>query len=134
MRTFKIERIHEVRVTPRSFDPPEGATLEKDLRRGWDIIADQAPTDILLQFSAAVADRVLETIWHPLQRTERRPDGTLLWRSTVSGVIEIRLWILSWGDDVEVLEPPGLRADVAATHARAATRYGTTATAAAGAR
>ncbi len=68
MRTFKIERIREVRVTPRSFEPPEGATLERDLRRGWDIIADQPPTDIVLQFSAAVADRVLETTWHPLQR------------------------------------------------------------------
>ena len=48
--------------------------------------------------------------------------------ATVAGVIEIRLWVLSWGDDVEVLEPASLRADVAATHARAAARYaGTTA-------
>ena len=67
MRTFKIERIHDVRVTPRSFEPPEGATLERDLRRGWDIIADQPSTDIVLHFSPAVADRVLETTWHPLQ-------------------------------------------------------------------
>ena len=27
MRTFKIERIRDVRVTPRSFEPPEGASL-----------------------------------------------------------------------------------------------------------
>jgi predicted DNA-binding transcriptional regulator YafY len=42
----------------------------------------------------------------------------------VSGTVEIRLWILSWGDDVEVLAPAALRDDVAATHARAAGRYG----------
>jgi predicted DNA-binding transcriptional regulator YafY len=124
MRTFKIERIRDVRVSPRSFDPPEGATLERDLRRGWDIIADQPPADIVLQFSAAVADRVLETTWHPLQRTERAADGTLLWRSTVSGVLEIRLWILSWGDDVEVLEPADLRDQVREILHRAAARYG----------
>jgi predicted DNA-binding transcriptional regulator YafY len=41
----------------------------------------------------------------------------------VSGTIEIRLWILSWGDDVEVVEPAELRADVAATHRRALARY-----------
>jgi predicted DNA-binding transcriptional regulator YafY len=123
VRTFKIERIHDVRVTPRSFEPPEGATLERDLRRGWDIIADQPPTDIVLQFSAAVADRVLETTWHPLQRTERAPDGTLLWRSTVSGVLEIRLWILSWGDDVEVLEPADLRDQVRDILNRAVAHY-----------
>jgi len=124
MRTFKIERIRDVRITARSFDPPEGATLERDLRRGWDIIADQPPVDVVLRFAPAVADRVLETTWHPLQRTERTPDGGLLWRSTVSGVIEIRLWILSWGEDVEVLEPAELRSQVAGILRRAAARYG----------
>jgi proteasome accessory factor B len=124
MRTFKIERIRDVRVTPRSFEPPEEASLERDLRRGWDIIADQPPVEILLKFSANVADRVAETVWHPLQRLEKADDGTLLWRSTVSGIIEIRLWILSWGDDVEVLQPSDLRSQVREIHERALANYG----------
>ena len=123
MRTFKIERIHEVRVTARGFEPPEGATLERDLRRGWDIIADQPPVEVVLRFSPAVAGRVLETTWHALQQTERTPDGGLVWRSTVSGVIEIRLWVLSWGEDVEVLQPAELRDQVAGILRRAAARY-----------
>jgi predicted DNA-binding transcriptional regulator YafY len=48
----------------------------------------------------------------------------LRWRATVSGTIEIRLWILSWGADVEVVAPPGLRDDVADTLRRALVRYG----------
>jgi len=44
---------------------------------------------------------------------------------TVAGSIEIRLWILSWGDEVEVLAPPGLRDDVLATHRRAVERAAT---------
>ena len=36
----------------------------------------------------------------------------------MSGTIEIRLWILSWGADVEVLAPASLRDDVADTHRR----------------
>jgi proteasome accessory factor B len=123
MRTFKIERIRAVRLTPRSFERPEAASLEAELRKGWDIIADQEPVQVRLRFSPAVADRVLETRWHPEQRTERQADGSLLWSTTVSGTIEIRLWILSWGDDVEVLGPESLRADVAATLARASARY-----------
>lgn len=123
MRTFKIERIREVRVTARPFEPPEGATLERDLRRGWDIIADQPATEVVLRFLPAVADRVAETTWHSLQRTERQADGSLIWRSTVSGVIEIRLWILSWGEDVEVLQPPELRVQVGEILRRAAMRY-----------
>ena len=124
MRTFKIERIRDVRVTPRAFEAPEEASLERDLRRGWDIIADQPPVEILLKFSANVGDRVAETVWHPLQQLEKANDGTLLWRSTVSGIIEIRLWILSWGDDVEVLEPLELRTQVRGILERAVARYG----------
>jgi predicted DNA-binding transcriptional regulator YafY len=123
MRTFKIERIRSASLTPRSFERPAAASLEADLRKGWDIIADQPPVEVRLRFSAAVADRVLETRWHPEQRTERQADGSLLWSTTVSGTIEIRLWILSWGDDVEVLAPESLRADVAATLARASAHY-----------
>jgi predicted DNA-binding transcriptional regulator YafY len=129
MRTFKIERIRSVSVTPRSFERPEATGLEAELRRGWDIIADQPPVEVRLRFSKAVADRVAETRWHAQQRIERQADGSLSWSTTVSGTIEIRLWILSWGDEVEVLEPGALREDVAATHRRAAARYGAPVTA-----
>jgi len=123
LRTFKIERIRGVSVTPRTFDAPEEGALERELRRGWDIISDQEPVEVVLRFSPVIADRVLETTWHPLQRTERQGDGSLIWRTTVSGVIEIRLWILSWGDDAEVLEPPELRQQVRDILGRARAKY-----------
>jgi len=123
LRTFKVERIRDVALTPRTFELPEGDGVEGALRRAWDIIADQPATEVVVRFSPAVADRVMETTWHPLQRTERTPDGGMVWRSTVSGVIEIRLWILSWGDDAEVLEPAELRTQVREILERAIARY-----------
>ena len=123
LRTFKIERIRDVVLTPRTFEPPEGSPIERDLRRAWDIIADQPATTVVLRFDPAVAARVGETTWHPTQQLEPQDDGSLLFRVTVAGPIEIRLWILSWGDAVEVLEPVALREDVAATLRRAAARY-----------
>ena len=124
LRTFKIERVRDVVLTPRSFEPPESGELERTLLRAWDIIADQPTTRVVLRFDRAVAARVRETTWHPSQRLTAEGDGSLRFEATVAGPIEIRLWILSWGDAVEVLEPPALRDDVAATHARAARRYG----------
>jgi predicted DNA-binding transcriptional regulator YafY len=38
-------------------------------------------------------------------------------------LLEIRAWILGWGDGVEVLKPPALRDDVARTLATATARY-----------
>jgi predicted DNA-binding transcriptional regulator YafY len=123
MRTFKIERIRGVSVSPRRFEPPEPGTLEADLRHGWDIIADQPLTDVVLRFAPTVADRVAETNWHPEQQIEPQADGSLIWRTRVAGTIEIRLWILSWGEDVEVLSPPDLREQVREIHRHALARY-----------
>jgi predicted DNA-binding transcriptional regulator YafY len=123
LRTFKIERIASVALAPRTFDPPDPAATTSALRAAWDIIADQPPVLIDLRFSPAVAGRIMEATWHPTQAVSTEADGSLRWRATVSGTIEIRLWILSWGDDVEVVAPAGLRDDVAATHRRAAARY-----------
>jgi predicted DNA-binding transcriptional regulator YafY len=124
LRTFKIERIRDVALTPRTFEPPEPGSLEGALRAAWDIIADQPATEVVLRFAPAVATRVLETTWHPTQRVTTQEDGSLVWRATVAGTIEIRLWILSWGDEVEVLEPAELRNNVASTHRRAADLHG----------
>ena len=124
IRTFKIERIQTAALTPRTFDPPDPADTTSGLRAAWDIIADQPPVEIVLRFMPAVAGRVLEATWHPTQTIANEADGSLLWRATVSGTIEIRLWILSWGDDVEVVGPAALREDVADTHRRALARYG----------
>jgi predicted DNA-binding transcriptional regulator YafY len=123
IRTFKVERIRDLSVTPESFEPAEPGLVEGMFDRAWDIIADQDPADVVLRFSPAVAARVQEARWHPSQRVSVEPDGSLVWRATVAGTIEIRLWVLSWGDDVEVVEPASLRDDVIATHRRVVERY-----------
>jgi predicted DNA-binding transcriptional regulator YafY len=122
MRTFKVERMRDLAVLPRTFDPPEGDVVAQ-LRSAWDIIADQPPTEVVLHFDAAVAGRVMEATWHPTQRVTQLGDGSLEWRGTVAGTIEIRLWILGWGSDVEVVAPASLRDDVSATLRRALARY-----------
>jgi predicted DNA-binding transcriptional regulator YafY len=124
LRTFKVERIRDVALTPRTFELPEGDSGERAIRRAWDIIADQPPTEVVLRFAPSVAARVREATWHPTQQVGEEPDGSLTWRATVAGTIEIRLWILSWGDDVEVIAPDALRKDVARTHRRAGQQYG----------
>jgi len=122
-RTFKIERIREVSITAERFDPPEAGAPEEGLERAWGIIADQGDVEVVVRFAKAAAARVREATWHPTQRIEDGPDGSIVWSATVSGTMEVRLWILEWGADAEVLAPPALRADVARTLRAAADRY-----------
>jgi proteasome accessory factor B len=122
IRTFKVERIRDVSITPDRFEPPE-ASVEGTFDRAWDIIADQDPVEVVVRFAPKVAARVQEARWHPSQQVTVEADGSLTWRATVAGTIEVRLWVLQWGDDAEVLAPLSLRDDVAATVRRAAERY-----------
>lgn len=121
-RTFKVERILAASLTPETF-PAHEPTVAAEMRTAWDVVGDDTPVAIAIRFAPAVAQRVAETRWHPSQVESAEPDGSLLWQARVSGVLEIRAWILGWGPDAEVLEPPDLRAWVAEQHAAAADRY-----------
>jgi len=121
-RTFKVERIIAAALTPDTFAAP-ARTPVRDLLRAWDVIADEPPVKVVIRFSPAVAKRAAETRWHPSQQLEPQPDGSLVWRGLVSGMREIRIWILGWGADAEVLEPAELRDDVAQELRRAAALY-----------
>ncbi|MBA3778319.1 MAG: transcriptional regulator [Chloroflexi bacterium] len=120
-RTFKVERILEASLAPERFEPR--ADADHGLEAAWDVIADQPVEEVVVRFSPSVARRVAETRWHPSQELELPGDGSLLWRGRAAGLHEVRIWILGWGADAEVIEPSSLRADVAAELRRAADRY-----------
>ena len=122
-RTFKVERILEATLTPDRFEPVEGFAPADEMARAWDVISDQPIESIVVRFAPAVAKRVAETRWHPSQQFEPADDGSVVWRAQVAGTHEVRIWILGWGPDAEVLEPATLRDEVAADLARAAGQY-----------
>jgi predicted DNA-binding transcriptional regulator YafY len=122
-RTFKVERIINASATPETFEPDSGSATAAELARAWDIMADEEPVEVVIRFAVAVARRAAETRWHPSQELEVQADGSLLWRGRVAGLREIRIWILGWGAEAEVLSPPDLRESISAELRRAAARY-----------
>jgi predicted DNA-binding transcriptional regulator YafY len=123
VRTFKLQRVLELSTAPETFEPPDPAVVQEGLDRAWGVIADQEEVEVELRFDAEIAGLVTETTWHPTERVTREADGSVLWRARVPGTLEIRRWILGWGAQVEVLAPPELRDEVAATYRKAAARY-----------
>jgi predicted DNA-binding transcriptional regulator YafY len=121
-RTFKVERILEASLTPETFEERTG-DIARDLLAAWDVVSDEPRVRVVVRFSKDVAARVAETRWHPTQDVDPASDGSLVWSATVSGVLEVRGWLLGWGSDAEVLEPQELRTWVAEELAQAAARY-----------
>ncbi len=125
-RTFKLERIKSVKETPDGFSPPDDFDVDAYTGTAWGIWgrAGAKPVPVVLRFSAAVAERVRETVWHEGQILEDLPDGGVLFRSRVAEPLEMYPWIRGWGADVEILEPKELRERFAKEVGRMGKMYG----------
>ncbi len=124
IRTFSISRMLEARQTEKGFDVPE----DFDFRRlaGSHFGVHWAPGEIRvrIRFDASVADYVKERRWHPSQEIEELEDGSLILAMTVNHLLELKRWVLSWGDAAEVLDPEELRKEMSAIAGNLAVMYG----------
>jgi len=125
LRTYKVERIRSSTLTADRYQIPEDFDPDRFLANSWGIWSSEgtATAEVRLRFDPSVAHRVREVVWHRSQRLAELPDGGVELTVTVAGIIEIRPWILSWGDAVEVLDPPELRTLVSDVVRRASARY-----------
>jgi predicted DNA-binding transcriptional regulator YafY len=125
MRTYKVERIRSATLTQDRYEIPADFDPDAWLANSWGIWSSDStpPVRIRLRFEPSVAHRVREAVWHRSQELTELPDGGIELAVTVAGIVEIQHWILSWGGEVEVLEPVELREAVAASVRQAAGRY-----------
>lgn len=125
MRTYKVERIRSATLTQDRYEIPDDFDPDAWLANSWGIwSSDSTPTEhVRLRFDPSVAHRVREAVWHRSQQLVELDGGGLELTVTVAGTVEIRPWILSWGDGVEVLEPLELREAMALAVRQAAARY-----------
>jgi proteasome accessory factor B len=117
VRTYKVLRIRELDVREKTFLPPEGVDLTNHFGQAWNMIPEGTIYPVHLRFERMVAGNVAEVSWHATQETEWNDDGTLSFRAEVDGLREITWWVLGYGDQVTVVDPPELRRRVA-EHAR----------------
>ena len=125
MRTYKVERIRSATLTTDRYEIPDGFDPDAWLANSWGIwSSDSTPTArVRLRFDASVAHRVREAVWHRSQTLTELPGGGVELEVVVAGTVEIRPWILSWGEAVEVIGPAELRDAVAAAVRAASARY-----------
>jgi predicted DNA-binding transcriptional regulator YafY len=87
----------------------------------------EVPQEVRLRFQPGVADLVRARRWHPTERFEDGPQGTLDLVMDTQGPELARL-ALEWGDRVEVIGPSDLRQRVQKELRNSLARYGNDAT------
>ncbi|HEY2702721.1 MAG TPA: transcriptional regulator [Candidatus Dormibacteraeota bacterium] len=123
VRSFRLDRIASARLLAHRFEVPEDFDVDAHLAGSWGIWRGDGEEEVVLRFEPRAARRVKQTVWHPSARLTELDGGGVEMRLTVSSEVEMRPWVLGWGDLVEVLEPPSLRAHVSEAVHRAAERY-----------
>jgi predicted DNA-binding transcriptional regulator YafY len=109
MRTYKLDRLERAQMLDQGYEIPPDFDANTYLADSWGIMRETGLIEVVLQFSARVAALLRERTWHPSQTIDELANGDLLFTIRVSDAREMRPWIRSWGDSVEVLEPAYLR-------------------------
>jgi proteasome accessory factor B len=108
VRTFKLNRIKTMEVLSQGF-LKENFDVDEYFGRAWSLIPEGRIHNVKLRFLPKVATNVSEVCWHSTQKATHNPDGSVTMEFRVDGLGEISWWIMSYGDQVQVLAPAALR-------------------------
>ncbi|MBC7323875.1 MAG: WYL domain-containing protein [Moorella sp. (in: Bacteria)] len=80
--------------------------------------------EVIIRFHRDQARWIKERHWHPGQVIGELPDGRLVLKMHLSGLQEVKRWVLGFGGRAKVLAPPELRREVAREAKEMAELYG----------
>lgn len=118
IRTYRLDAVVVARVGAESFRRPEDFDLQAWANHSFGVFQNEAEYgEVVWRFAPVAAERARGYVFHPDQRLEDQPDGSLIVRFSASGHLEMCWHLYTWGDKVEVLAPPALR-DMVENHRR----------------
>jgi proteasome accessory factor B len=112
VRTFVPARMQSAKPTGRHFARPQKFSLERRLRDSFGVHSGEGQYDVVLRFSAQVADYIREKKWHESQELRELKEGALELRMKLSSLAEVERWVLGWGGHATVVRPAELADNV----------------------
>ncbi len=106
--TFRINRIESLSITYTLYTIPDDFSVDRYMEKSWDVRLGPE-THVVIEFARRIAPLIREVRWHSTQQIHENSDGGLRFEATVAGWQEVGWWVLTWGDEAEVLEPTELR-------------------------
>jgi proteasome accessory factor B len=126
IRTFALTRMKDVEETGKTFAPRSRRDFDDQLEYAFKMVGKGgkvAPWVVRLRFSRPASVQVKERRWHFSQEAQELPGGESIVTFEVASLSEVESWVLSWGKDCTVLEPPELVESVRASAQAILARY-----------
>ncbi|MBN1827601.1 MAG: WYL domain-containing protein [Deltaproteobacteria bacterium] len=108
-RKFYLSRMESASILKDAFAPRSSEDWRQHIEGAFGIYQTGVIRQVRLRFRPARAKWIREQYWHENQRMTLLPNGSLELSLPVADFREIRLRVLQYGADVEVLEPEELR-------------------------
>lgn len=122
-RKFYLSRMDGLKLIPATFAPRPREQWTHLLEEAFGIFQGGDSILVTLRFSPFRARWVREQIWHASQEIRSTQDGGLTLSFPVTDFREVKMMILQFGADVEVLAPAALRDEIAQEVSRMAAMY-----------
>jgi predicted DNA-binding transcriptional regulator YafY len=123
IRIFALDRFHGLEWTEEGFEMDEEFSIDEYLGQSLNLERGQEPQQITIVFDRYAARWIKERRWHESQRLREQPDGSVFLHLTVSGLGEVKRWVLGFGFHAEVLSPPELREEIKKETKKMAEKY-----------
>lgn len=106
--TYKVSRFLKIVDTKDVFNVP-AFKLGDYFGESKDLIIDDTAERVKVKFKASRWAKLKEMYFHPTQKLEVAENGDIIVTMTVNGLEEVGWWVLQYGEEAEIIEPPKLR-------------------------
>jgi len=107
LRTFRIDRIIDVKITEKTFEPRRDIDPAEYFQNSWGVFSGR-PVDVEVILSGKAARVVSMSRHHRSEKVIPMPDGRVRYEVTVSGIEEICRWLIGFGGDAVIVKPLSL--------------------------
>ena len=109
---FHLARMEGQIKLGREFKYTQKFDLREARKYSFGAFIGKETYNVKLHFDEVAAPFILEKEWNSSQITKSRKDGGVDFSITVCDLIEIKAWILSWGEHAKVIGPKELAEDI----------------------
>lgn len=113
VKLFYLARIEGAVSTGERYTIPRDFDADRFFKNTFGLfVGDAKPFRMRVRFSPAVSDEIRELQFHPDQKIETTRSGEAVLEIPAQSIKEARRFVLAWGKDAVVLEPPALIEDL----------------------
>lgn len=111
-RKFMLSRMADIQIVEKYFTPRSKLQWQKHLEGGFGIFQGGEKVQVVLRFNSFRASWIKEQVWHVDQKLKDTSGGGVLLSFPACSLHEVKMKVLQFGADVEVIEPEDLRESI----------------------